>query len=331
MKKWIINFFGILLLASLLLGSIVSCSPRNERAKQFKEWMSSNGKVKILSSIAQIGDLIDEIGGGRVDNWVLISGDLDPHSYELVKGDDEKISRADAIVYNGLGLEHGASLSQSFMRHPGSLNLGEAIRKKAPGKILHKKQADDPHIWMDISIWEEAVDPIVERLSSIDPEGSAFYAERAGRLKQEMRSTHQEIFAALQSIPSEKRYLVTSHDAFHYFARSYLAGPEDGDGWVERFAAPEGLAPDGQLNPVDIASMIGYLRKHRVTVLFPESNVSRDSIKKIIAAGREMGLEISLCSDVLYGDAMDKKGNMRYLDMMRHNADVIARHLKEMN
>lgn len=326
MKKWCLKIFGTLLIGSILLGVFAGCSGKTGRAKRFGEWMEPNGKVKVLSTIAQIGDLVEEIGGDRIDGWVLIHGDLDPHSYELVKGDDEKFSRADLVIYNGLGLEHGASISSNLENHPKSLSIGEEIQKASPQKILHKKRSVDPHIWMDISLWKEAVDPIADRLSQIDPAGQEIYYQRADQLKNKMDEAHRELFATLHRIPPEKRYLVTSHDAFHYFTKSYLADPSDGDTWMERFAAPEGLAPDGQLNPNDIAEIISFLKKKKITVLFPESNVSRDSIKKIVSAGREMGLEISICSEVLYGDAMGKGG---YLDMMKHNGEVISRYLEE--
>lgn len=328
MKKWMLKIFGILILTSIILGSLAGCGSRSERSQKLGQWMSYDGKLKVLSTIAQIGDLVEEIGGERVDSWVLIQGDLDPHSYELVKGDDEKFSRADALFYNGLGLEHGASLFASLEKHPQGIALGESIQKRHPQKILHKKHSTDPHIWMDISLWKEAVDPIAEQLSSLDPEGKEIYLKRAALLKDKMDFVHREISAILKKVPSKKRYLVTSHDAFHYFTKSYLSDGFEGEDWTERFAAPEGLAPDGQLNPADISAIITFLREKEISVLFPESNVSRDSIKKIVSAGREMGLEIHICSEVLYGDAMGKKGNLRYLDMMRHNADVISRHLE---
>jgi manganese/zinc/iron transport system substrate-binding protein len=119
---------------------------------------------------------------------------------------------------------------------------------------------------------------------------------------------------------------VTSHDAFHYFTKSYLADPEEVN-WAERFAAPEGLAPEGQLNPGDIQKIVDFLRARNICVLFPESNVSRDSIRKIATVGRELGLEVCICSEPLYGDSM---GQLTYLEMMRHNAQTIANHLWDM-
>lgn len=286
-------------------------------------WTEENGKIKILSTTAQIGDLVSQIGGDRIEHIVLIQGDLDPHSYEIVKGDAEKLGKADLIFYNGLGLEHGASLSSALKNSSKGIAIGEKIREKTPEKILMKEGAFDPHIWMDISLWQEGIDPIAAALSQKDPEGKDYYRERAQLLSQKMGKAHQEIRDLLQKIPSEKRYLVTSHDAFHYFTRSYLSDPGETD-WAERFAAPEGLAPEGQLNPYDIRKIIDYLKIKKVSVLFPESNVNKDSIRKIASAGKEMGLEVRIAHEPLYGDAMS---HLTYLEMMHKNAETIAKHL----
>lgn len=305
---------------SLLLGlAAVGCQTEHRSSS----WMKENGKIKILSTTAQIGDLVSQIGGDRIDSAVLIQGDLDPHSYEIVKGDAEKLQRADLIFYNGLGLEHGASLSSALKNSSNGIAIGEKIFQKHPDKILMKEGSFDPHIWMDISLWQEGIDPIAKALSEKDPEGEGNYKENAERLFQKMGEAHQEIRDLLQKIPSEKRYLITSHDAFHYFTRSYLADPGETN-WAERFRAPEGLAPEGQLNPLDIRKIIDYLKIKKVTVLFPESNVNKDSIRKIASAGKEMGLEIRISSDPLYGDAMS---HLTYLEMMHQNAETIAKNL----
>lgn len=297
------------------------CSSQNP----LNEWMRPGEKKKILSTTAQIGDLAAAVGGERIDGWVLIQGDLDPHSYEIVKGDGEKFERADLIFYNGLGLEHGASLSALLKDAPKAVALGEKIASAVPEKILKKGSATDPHIWMDISLWKEAIGPIVEALGRIDPEGAAYYQERGESLAAKLDQAHSALQSQLSKIPSEKRYLVTSHDAFQYFTRSYLADPQEQDHWRGRFSAPEGLAPDGQLNPLDIQRIIDFVKAHRIEVIFPESNVSRDSIKKIAHSSKELGIEIRVCAEPLYGDSMS---GLSYLEMMARNADVIQRHLE---
>jgi manganese/zinc/iron transport system substrate-binding protein len=284
---------------------------------------TGGGKVKILSTTSQIHDLVAYVGGERVDAQVLIRGSLDPHSYEIVKGDAEKLEKSSLIFYNGLGLEHGASLSAWLQASSKAIAIGEKIIQLEPNRILKKNEVLDPHIWMDISLWQKGIDPIVEALSEADPEGAIQYKERGAKLKEEMAKAHQDLLLQMQKVPAQKRYLVTSHDAFQYFTRSYLAEPGELH-WEDRFAAPEGLAPEGQLNPKDIKKIIDFLRDKKISVIFPESNVSRDSLRKIATAGKEMGLEIRICQEPLYGDAM---GGLPYLEMMRYNIQTIAKYL----
>ena len=318
--SFIKNIFSISLVAILSIG----CSQKNS-SHRLSHWMENNGKIKILSTTGHIGDLASSIGGDRVDAIVLITSELDPHSYELVKGDGEKLARADLIFYNGLGLEHGASLSTLLRSSPNGIALGEKIQAAHPEKILYKEGVLDPHIWMDLSLWEKTIPHLVDKLVELDPEGEEYYRERAEQLIQEMNKTHLYVKELLIRVPADKRYLVTSHDAFRYFTKAYLAEQEDSN-WAERFAAPEGLAPDGQLNPVDIQNIIDFLRQHHITTLFPESNVSRDSVSKIVSAGNELGLHLKLCRKPLYGDSLC---GLSYMQMMRCNAEVIFEHLSE--
>jgi manganese/zinc/iron transport system substrate-binding protein len=134
----------------------------------------------------------------------------------------------------------------------------------------------------------------------------------------------------LQGVPSNKRYLVTSHDAFNYFARAYLKDPEEKE-WHDRFQAPEGLAPESQLSVADIIAIIHHMKKYQIKVLFPESNVSRDSIRKIVDAGNENGMELKIATTPLYGDAMGKKGDDgdTYIKMILHNGKTISLYLGE--
>ena len=315
MKK----FWLIIILFIPLLGC------RSQERGPLSEWMAESEKIKILSTTEQIGDLVREVGGERIRSWVLIQGALDPHSYELVKGDGEKLERADLIFYNGLGLEHGAGLSRALHKMDKAEPVAERILRVHPEKILKKGGAVDPHVWMDISLWKEIVDPIVERLSLADPEGTQYYRLRADALKNEMDAVHLELIASLHSVPAEKRFLISSHDAFEYFAKSYLSDEAD-DPSIHRFAAPEGLAPDGQMTPGDLREIVSFLKDRRIGVIFPETNVSRDSIRKIVSASRALGMSVRICEEPLYGDAMEK--GLSYLDMMRHNGAVIKSHLE---
>lgn len=319
------SFKCFLAISMFVLG--FSCT--NPNSNTLNDWMRDNQKAKVLSTTEMINDLVIAIGKDKVDSLSLIIGDLDPHSYEIVKGDDEKIKRADLVIYNGLGLEHGASLLQMLQNHENRLAVGDVILSEHPQLALHAHQILDPHIWMDVSLWARAVDPITEKLSKLCPEHAKEFSNNAKELKKELSNVHEEIFKKMQSIPSNKRYLVTSHDAFQYFARAYLKDPSDTE-FVQRFSAPEGLAPDGQLSSSNIKEIVDHLQKHDICVLFPESNVSQDSIRKILHAGEKMGMHLIISKDPLYGDAMQVEESLRgtnYIHMMKHNARIIEEYL----
>jgi manganese/zinc/iron transport system substrate-binding protein len=285
------------------------------------------GKIHVLSTTAMIDDIVGQIGRDRIDHTVLISGEIDPHQYELVKGDDEKLARAQLIICNGLGLEHGASLRSWLKKHTQTLFLGDEIYAKSPEKILKVQSVIDPHIWMDISLWQETIDPIVTSLSRLDPAGAEEYRARGDALRLTMEQAHQSILAQMHEIPQEKRFLVSSHDAFNYFARAYLAEPSESvEGWRSRFAAPEGLAPDGQLSVADIQKLIAHVVDHKIGVVFTESNVSRDALKKIAHGCKAKGHPVTLSPHSLYADSM---GSSTYLEMIAHNAKILEETWKE--
>lgn len=308
---------------TLLLFLLVCSCSRHETVDS--RWRQENGKLKVLTSIAMINDLVKQIGGDDVDTIPLIRGELDPHSYELVKGDDEKFARADVVFYNGLGLEHGLSLRQNLLNNPKAVSVADPILKEDPDLILMVDGEYDPHVWMDIALWMRTIDPIVEALASKDPQHADAYRQRGEVLHKEMEEADKKMFAILQAIEPNKRYLVTSHDAFHYFTRHYLASCEDNN-WCERCKAPEGLAPEAQMSVTDVMKVIAHVENFHIQVLFPESNVSKDSLRKIIDAGKEKGFVIRLCQQELYGDSMGNANS--YLEMIAHNVDIIARELK---
>jgi manganese/zinc/iron transport system substrate-binding protein len=310
-----------------------ACGRSGHEKKDPHQWMTPNGKIKVLSTTAMIGGLVDRIGGENIDNLVLIMGELDPHSYQLVKGDDEKLKYAHVIFYNGLGLEHGPSLQKYLKNNSNAHALGNLIKTKKTESILQNGGQSDPHLWMDVLLWSEAIPFIVEALSVRDPDHRETYQANGKALVQDLKELHEKIYLELQEIPPSKRYLVTSHDAFSYFAKAYLAadGERENEAWRPRFDAPEGIAPESQLSTAHIRGLISHLKKYQIPVIFPESNVSRDSLKKIVNAGSAEGIRIKIAEQYLYGDAMGSPGTQgdTYEKMMKYNAETIARYLKE--
>ena len=326
-------FYKPFLLTWVFFILTLSCQTevKTDANSESHQWMSSNGKLKVLTTIAMIQDIVKQVGGEFVDATALINGDLNPHSYQLVKGDDEKLIFADVILSNGLGLEHGPSLLYHLQNNPKVVFLGNKIQQGNPEEIIWVDGQVDPHIWMDVSLWMKTVPIIEEELSKRDPQHAAMYKENGRRFLDSLQDMDKKIYQLLQSIPEEKRYLVTSHDAFNYFTRAYLASPQEkiNGQWQKRFASPEGLAPESQLSTTDIQHIIEYLKTYQIHVIFPESNLSKDSIRKIVLAGKEKGLDIRIADDMLYADAMGSPGSEgdTYQKMILHNAEVIAKML----
>jgi manganese/zinc/iron transport system substrate-binding protein len=308
----------------LCLFLLLSCLGCQNSPTKLEHWIEPNKKVKVLSTTAIIDDLVGQVGGEKIDHIALIAGAMDPHSYELVKGDDEKLSYAHVVFYNGLGLEHGGSLRYRLEQHPKAVSIGDHLHKKRPEAVLSDRGQVDPHIWLDISIWAEAVDPIVEALAQADPDNSAYFQENGKNVKESLLALDASIQEKMARIEPEKRYLVTSHDAFNYFTRRYLR--EDNGAWKERFCAPEGLAPDGQLSCHDIQLVIDHLSRHRIHVMFPETNISRDSLKKIASVCREKGIAVEISKEALFSDTLGAPGSASdtYQKMMEHNVQVLC-------
>lgn len=322
-------------LALIWMALIASCTC-NEMCQKYraeeKQWYERNGKVKVLSTTAMIDDIVKQVGGDKVDGLTLIRGGLDPHSYQLVKGDDEKLAYADLIFYNGLGLEHGPSLQELLTEKSNSFALGDAIYQDNETLILNYQGQIDPHIWMDISLWNRTVPFIVDQLSKHDPANAAYYKNNGQKTLRDLQTAHDNLRKVLQSVPEQKRYLVTSHDAFNYFTRAYLATDDEvrSNTWQKRFAAPEGLSPESQLSAADIQLIIDHLKQYNIHVIFSESNVSRDSIRKIAQSSEDNGLQVTIANAYLYADAMGEPGSEgdTYVKMVTYNGRTIASYLE---
>lgn len=317
------NPFFSLLLKTLCLFFLFFSSVGCQKESYFP--VVNNNKCKILATTGMIADLVQEMGGEYVEVMVLIPPALDPHSYELVKGDDEKFAQAELLFYNGLGLEHGISLRRHIKRYgERAICVTNPLLAREPSPLLQVDGLFDPHVWMDISLWSTTLTPICEALSHKIPHHASYFLQKKEEMEKAMKVADQQAYKKLQAIDSHKRFLVTSHDAFHYFTRRYLREGEESD-WEKRCKAPEGLAPEAELCSVDLLMVLSYIQEHNVHVLFTESNLNAQGVRKLLDAGRKRGLQLSLAKESLYADSMGKAHS--YLEMLQHNVDVITEEL----
>ncbi len=147
-------------------------------------------------------------------------------------------------------------------------------------------------------------------MCAADPAGCAEYAGNAAAYSNELTALDAEVRRVIATIPAAKRKVITSHDAFGYFAATY--GIE--------FLAPEGVSTESEATAADVAKLIRQIRKEAVTAVFVESISDKRLIERI---GQDTGAAIG---GTLYSDALSPAGGpaATYLDMMRHNARTLA-------
>jgi manganese/zinc/iron transport system substrate-binding protein len=293
---------------------------------ELHDWMADNGNIKVLCTTAQVAELVNAVGRTHVDTIVLISGQNDPHSYQVVKGDDGKFRRADIVFYSGLQLERGSTVVR-YLRSPKAVACTEKIAKEKDA-IIWLSSTPDPHMWMDISLWASCVHLIAEKLSLLKPEYKDYFEQNACRAELKYLLVHNKLRSMFSAIPAEKRYLVTTHDAFHYFCRAYLA--EDNERrsgeWVNRCIAPEGLAPESQISTRDLSLVVQYVASHHVRTVFTEVCVNKDSLRKVVSVCHAHGVDVELEKKPLCSDTMDDEHT--YCAMMEQNAQIIANALR---
>lgn len=284
---------------------------------------ASGEPLSVVASFSILGDLAQRIGGERVRVHMLVGPDADAHVYQPTPADAKRLGRAALVVVNGLGYEgwidrliesagyRGPRVVASAGVVPLTANYEghAAAHGHAHGHRGAGKDAD-PHAWQDLANARRYVDNIAAGLTAADPAGKDAYSTNASALKAEIDALDSEIRALLGALPEARRVVVTSHDAFAYFARAYGI----------RFVSPAGVSTDGAATAADVAKLIRQIRRDKIPAVFVE-NVSDPRLLDRIRA--ETGAKIggTLYSDALSGPAGPASS---YLSMMRHNARTLA-------
>jgi zinc/manganese transport system substrate-binding protein len=272
-------------------------------------------KLKVVAGFSILADLVRNVGGERVEVAVLVGRNGDSHAFEPTPADSRLLADARLVVVNGLGLE---GWLDRLVRASGSqapVVIASAGVRPRTGKVdetrLYQDRAGvDPHAWQSVANVERYVSNIRDALIGLDPAGKAIYAARADAYLKRLDALDQELRATIAKIPADRRRVITSHDAFGYFADAY--------GIV--FRAPEGLSTDAEPSARAVAMTIMQIRSERIPALFLENVVDPRLLEQI---ARETGARIG---GTLYSDALTGPEGPAptYLDMMRHNVRELA-------
>ena len=267
-------------------------------------------KLKVVATFSILADFVRNIGGDRVVVNALVGPNGDAHVYQPSPGDAKTLADAKLVFANGLGFEGWINrlVKASGTKAPTVVATKGVKSRKAEDDHGHGEA--DPHAWQSVANAKIYVANIRDALSLADPAGKDSYAANAAAYLGKLDALEAEVKAAIEKIPTDRRRIITTHDAFGYFAAAYGVA----------FIAPQGVSTEAEVSAKDVARIITQIRKQKIPAVFLENVTDERLLRRI---GAESGARIG---GTLYSDALtDANGQAAtYLDMMRHNVKQLA-------
>lgn len=270
--------------------------------------------LRAVASFSILGDLVRQVGGERVAVEVLVGPGSDAHVYSPKPAQAKQVGQAQLVLSNGMGfdgwmarlLKSAGFKGRHVVASAGIQPLKGAADEHGHG---HAHAAADPHVWQDVGRVQAYVKNIAQGLCAVDAAGCDSYRSNAAAYGQQLDALDQEIRRAWSAIPAQQRLVISSHDAFGYYASAYGV----------RFLAPQGVSTDSEASAQGVARLVRQIRQEKASALFVESIADPRLIEQI---ARETGLKAS--SEGLYSDSLAPQGEAAsYLGMMRYNTRVL--------
>jgi len=261
--------------------------------------------LKVVASFSILGDFVKNVGGDRVEVTTLVGPDGDVHVYTPTPADARKITEAKLLVVNGFGLE--GWLPRLLQAAGGKASIVTATKGIVP---LRLGSDADPHAWQSVGNARQYVTNIREALAAAAPSDADYFDKQTQAYLAKLEALDAEVQQAVGQIPESRRAVISTHDAFGYFASRYGI----------RFIAPIGVSTESEASARDIAAIIAQVKAAHIPAVFLE-RISDPRLMRRISA--ETGARIG---GTLYSDALtDEKGDApTYIDMVRHNIRTLA-------
>ncbi len=273
--------------------------------------------LRVTTTTNFITDTVSRIGGENVEVTGLMGPGVDPHLYSASAGDVESLRGADVVLYGGLQLEGKMA---DLLDQLEETQLTRAVTDDLPREELLAPAEDvaeqyDPHVWFDVTLWQQVSRTIADTLAERDPDRAADYQANLETYLVELDELDAYITERIASIPQERRLLVTSHDAFEYF----------GDRYGMDVAGIQGISTVAEATTADVEAVAELVASRGVPAVFVESSVPRQTIDALVAAAGQRGSGVTVGGE-LYTDAAGDPGTEEgtYIGMLRANTDLIV-------
>ncbi len=268
---------------------------------------ASDEVLTIVASTTVLADLTEQVAGRVAEVVSIVSVGGDPHVHEPTPGDARLLNDADLVIHNGVGLEPWLV---PLLTRAGVASI--AVADDLGAELLHEDDGEpDPHLWMAPPYAQRYLERIAEAVSDLVPDRAATISEDLATATTNMEELDAELAERLSTIPDHHRKLVTSHDAYAYFARHYD---------LEVVGTVVGVSTEEEPSARRIGALVDAVREQGVPTIFVETTVSPDVIESI---ARDAGVEVG---DPLYGDSLGPPGSGAddYAGMMRSNVDALV-------
>ena len=281
--------------------------------------------VKAVASFSILGDLVRQVGGDRVQVDVLVGPGADAHVFQPSPSHAKQVAQANVVFANGLGFEGWMQRLLTTAGYRGQpVLVSQGIKPLLTEPDGHDHQAGrhghhdhgeaDPHAWQAVPNAMAYVAHIAKGLCAADAAGCETYRKNAGAYTDQLRALDAEIKAMWSAIPPAQRQLITSHDAFGYYARAYGV----------KFLAPQGVSTDSEASARGVAQLVRQIKRENIKALFVENISDPRLIEQI---GRETGVQPA---GQLFSDSLSAANGPAgtYVAMMRANTQAMARAIR---
>lgn len=306
---------------SLLVGCDRTASPTGEGTSTNSGTAGSSRPFQsIVTTTGMVTDLVRHVAGAQVRVTGLIEAGVDPHLFKPTRGHVKQLQDADLVIYSGLTLE--GRMGESFTQLQRSGKAVFAVTEALDADYLRSPPDFaghyDPHVWMDVKAWNQCVGHVAESLAKLDPDHADEFRANAAAYQKELVRLDEYVRKVIGSIPESQRVLVTAHDAFEYFSRSYQI----------EVKSVQGVTTESEAGVLDVNRLVDFLVERKLPAIFVESSVNGKNIQAVIEGAKSRGVTVKIGGE-LFSDAMGADGTYEgtYIGMIDHNATLIARAL----
>lgn len=277
--------------------------------------------IPVVASFSILGDLVRVVGGERVSVTTLVGPNEDAHVFAPKPADARAIVQSRLLVTNGLGFEPWAQkLSRSAGYKGETVVASQGVTPRAMAEEKghddkgHRHDETDPHAWQNPHNVVLYVRNIAAALAKVDPAGATTYQANAAAYVKELQALDTWASGQFAAIPSGKRKVITSHDAFGYLAAQYQI----------KFLAPQGVSTDAEPGAKGVAQLIRQIQREKIRAVFVE-NMSNPRL--LAQLSKDAGVSVGAA---LYSDALSNASQpgATYLQMMRHNVTQLVAGMK---